>query len=415
MKNVLAEVITVGDEILYGQITDTNTQWMSAELDKIGVKTIRKSAVGDSTDEILKLLHEAESRADIILITGGLGPTKDDLTKNTLAQYFGSELVIHEQALMEVSEFFKRRGRELTELNRLQAALPDNCTFISNKRGTAPGMWFERNGKVFVSMPGVPHEMQGMMTDTVLDRLRQHFEMPVIYHKMIRTVGIGESFLAAKIEDWENNLPPHICLAYLPSLGQVRLRLTATGAELAVLQMEVQLQVDKLRSLVPEYIYGYDDESLEEAVGRMLLERGLTLSFAESCTVGFVSYTLAKIAGSSQYFRGSIIAYHNDAKVSLLGVRPATLEQYGAVSEETVREMAEGVRQKMNTDIGVASSGIAGPTGGTADKPVGTVWIAFSDGRQTVARKLQLGNERTINIQYTAPAILNLIRQQLMG
>lgn len=413
MKHILAEVITIGDEILYGQITDTNTQWISAELDKLGIRTVRKSSVGDNKERILEILQEAESRADIILITGGLGPTKDDITKNVLAQYFNSTLVIHEQALMEVTAYFKSKGKELTEINRSQAALPDTCTFISNKRGTAPGMWFEKNGKVFVSMPGVPHEMKGMMTDSILSKLQKHFETPVIYHKMIKTVGIGESFLATKIEQWEDNLPPHIKLAYLPTMGQVRLRLTATGTDLATLQADVEAQTTQLQSLVSDYTYGYDNDTLESVTSELLLKHRYTIAVAESCSVGYISYSLGSVAGCSQYFMGSIVAYSNEAKINLLDVNRNTLEKYGAVSEETVKEMAQQVRLRFNTSIGMASSGIAGPSGGSEDKPVGTVWIAYADGKQTVARRLQLGNDRDLNIKLTAVHVLNLLRQSI--
>ncbi len=414
MKSILAEVITIGDEILYGQITDTNTQWLSSELDKIGIKTVRKSSVGDSKERILEILQEAESRADVVLITGGLGPTKDDITKNVLAQYFNSRLVMHEQALLEVTAYFKSKGKTLTDINRLQASLPDNCIFISNKRGTAPGMWFEKNGKVFVSMPGVPNEMKGMMTDTILGKLQAYFETPVIYHKMIKTVGIGESYLATIIEQWEDNLPPHIRLAYLPTMGQVRLRLTATGTNMAALQTQVQEQVQTLQALAGEYIYGYDEETLEQVVGKMLLEHKYTICLAESCSVGYVTYSIGTVPGCSQYLMGSIVAYSNDAKVKQLGVNPETIGKFGAVSEETVKEMAQKVRNVFGTTIGVASSGIAGPSGGTADKPVGTVWIAYADGKQTLAKKLQLGNDRDLNIKLTAVHVLNLIRQSLL-
>jgi nicotinamide-nucleotide amidase len=413
MKTILAEVITIGDEILYGQITDTNTQWISAELDKIGIRTVRKSSVGDNKERILEILQEAESRADVILITGGLGPTKDDITKNVLAQYFGSRLVLHEQALTEVTAYFKSKGKELTEINRSQAVLPDNCTFISNKRGTAPGMWFESNGKVFISMPGVPHEMKGMMTSTILGKLQASFQTPVIYHKMIKTVGIGESFLATKIEDWEDSLPSHIKLAYLPTMGHVRLRLTATGTDTATLQAEVQAETDKLLKLVSEYIYGYDDDTLESVTGNMLLDGKYTIAVAESCSVGYVSYSIGSVPGCSAYFMGGMVAYSNEAKINLLGVNKETIEQYGAVSEDTVKEMARQVRKMFNTSIGMASSGIAGPGGGTDDKPVGTVWIAYADDKQTVARRLQLGNDRDLNIKLTAVHVLNLLRQSL--
>jgi nicotinamide-nucleotide amidase len=275
-------------------------------------------------------------------------------------------------------------------------------------------MWFEKNGKVFVSMPGVPHEMKGMMTDSILGKLQQYFETPVIYHKMIKTVGIGESFLATKIEHWEDNLPLHIRLAYLPTMGQVRLRLTATGTDRATLQSEVQTETDKLLALAGEYIYGYDDDTLESVTSHLLLKGKHTIAIAESCSVGYVSYSIGSVPGCSAYFMGSMVSYSNEAKSTLLGVNHETLDQFGAVSEQTVKEMAQLVRKKFNTSIGMASSGIAGPGGGSEEKPVGTVWIAFADDKQTIARRLQLGNARDLNIKLTAVHVLNLLRQSLL-
>jgi nicotinamide-nucleotide amidase len=413
MKTILAELLTIGDEILYGQIVDTNSQWMSVELSNAGIKVIRKTTVGDHEGEILAAFAEAEKRADIVLITGGLGPTNDDLTKPCLAKYFNCEVKIHEEALAEVTEFFKSRGRELTEINRQQAALPVCSEKITNVLGTAPGMWFERNGKVFVSMPGVPHEMKRMMTDLVIPKLKNAFSTPAIYHKVIRTVGIGESFLAEKIVEWENALPPHIKLAYLPSLGEVKLRLTSIGNTTEALVNETELLTEKLRERIGQYIYGYGDEPLEVAVGKKLQDKKLTIAIAESCTGGYLSHLITSVPGSSSYFLGSIIPYDYAIKMRQLGVKPETLEQYGAVSEETIREMANLVRAKFNTDIGVATSGIAGPGGATAEKPVGTVWIAYSDKHQTVTRKLQLSKERLLNIKMASIAVLNLVRLSL--
>lgn len=413
MKSILAEVVTIGDEILYGQITDTNTQWMSAELSKIGIRTVRKSSVGDTEDQILQILKEAESRADVILITGGLGPTKDDITKKTLATYFDVGMVLNEDALANVTEIFTRRGFELTELNRQQAMVPTNCTCIVNKAGTAPGMWFEHKGKIFVSMPGVPYEMKWIMENWVLEHLNVFFQTPTIYHKNIRTIGIGESFLAEQIEAWEDALPSHIRLAYLPSMGQVKLRLTATGTSISELEAEVQQQVNTLLTIIPEYIYGYDDDELETVIGKLLLDQNLTLATAESCTGGYLAHTITKVPGSSRYFTGGMVTYSNDMKINQLDVLPDTLAQYGAVSEETVRQMAENVRKKLNTDIGISTSGIAGPDGGTPDKPVGTIWIAYADKDKTVTKKLQLFRDRLLNIQYTTLSVLNLLRQNL--
>ena len=410
---IKAELLTIGDEILYGQIVDTNSQWMSVELDKVGIKVIRKTTVGDQETEILTAFAEAEKRADIVLITGGLGPTSDDLTKPLLAKYFNCDLVMHQEALAEITAFFKSRGREMTELNRQQAALPSCCTKITNPIGTAPGMWFERNNKVFMSMPGVPHEMKKMMTERVIPKLKEKFKTPVIYHKVIRTIGIGESFLADKIAVWEKSLPPHIKLAYLPSLGEVKLRLTGFGSSTADLQKEIDGLSDALLPLAGEYVYGYGGEPIEVAIGKMLRERKVTLSIAESCTGGYLSHLITSVPGCSDYFLGTMIPYAYEVKMRQLGVKPEVLEKHGAVSEPTIVEMANIVRAKFNTDIGVATSGIAGPGGATPEKPVGLVWIAYSDKHQTVTKKLQLSQDRAINIRMASMAVLNLIRMSL--
>ncbi|MBA4145175.1 MAG: competence/damage-inducible protein A [Cytophaga sp.] len=413
MNQIVAELLTIGDEILYGQIVDTNSQWMSVELSNAGIKVIRKTTVGDREDEILAAFAEAEKRVDIVLITGGLGPTSDDITKPCLAKYFNCGLKINNEALAEVTEFFTQRGRELTEINRQQAALPECCEKITNAVGTAPGMWFEKNGKVFMSMPGVPHEMKRMMTDMVIPKLKKTFTTPVIYHKVIRTVGIGESFLAEKISGWENALPQHVKLAYLPSLGEVKLRLTSFGDSIHELQAESDGLVEKLKEIAGPFIFGYGEDPLEVVIGRTLKEKKLNISIAESCTGGYLSHLITSVAGSSDYFLGSIIPYDYQIKMRQLGVKPETLEKYGAVSEPTIIEMANIVRAKFNTDIGVATSGIAGPGGATPDKPVGTVWIAYSDKYQTVTKKLQLSKDRMINIKSASIAVLNLIRQSL--
>lgn len=408
--NIKAELLTIGDEILYGQIVDTNSQWMSVELSQVGIKVVRKTTVGDQEDEILAAFAEAEKRADVVLITGGLGPTNDDLTKPCLAKFFDCEMSIHEEALADVTSFFKSRGRELTEINKLQASLPVCCEKITNTMGTAPGMWFHQKGKVFVSMPGVPHEMKRMMTDLVIPKLKQTFQTPTIYHRVIRTAGIGESFLAEKIKDWENSLPAHIKLAYLPGLGDVKLRLTAIGENPIEIEKEINELVVSLQERAGQFIYGYGEDPLEVVIGNTLREKKLTLAVAESCTGGYLTHLITSVPGSSEYFLGSIIPYAYEIKMRQLGVKPETLEQHGAVSEETIIEMANLVRAKFNTDIGVATSGIAGPGGATPEKPVGTVWIAYSDKHHTVARKLQLSKDRLINIKLASNAVLNLIR-----
>lgn len=413
MTEVTAELLTIGDEILYGQIVDTNAQWMGVNLGNAGIKVIRKTSVGDVESEILTALAEAEKRADIILITGGLGPTSDDLTKPCLVKYFNCELKIHEEALAEVTAFFKSRGRELTEVNRQQAALPVCCEKVTNPVGTAPGMWFNRNGKVFVSMPGVPHEMKRMMTERIIPKLKQTFPTPAIHHQLIRTAGIGESFLADKIAPWEKALPSHIKIAYLPSLGEVKLRLTGIGQTKDQLIAEVNDLIDQLKPYAEDYIYGYGEEALEVVVGKSLRDRRLTLSVAESCTGGYLSHLITSVPGSSEYFVGSVVPYAYEIKMQQLGVKPETLETNGAVSEPTIIEMANLIRTKFKSDIGVATSGIAGPGGATPEKPVGTVWIAYSDKHQTVTRKLQLSTDRALNIKLASKAVLNLIRLNL--
>ncbi len=410
MRPILAELLTIGDEILFGQIVDTNSQWMSVALDQVGIRVIRKTSIGDQENEILTAVAEAESRADIILITGGLGPTSDDITKPCLAKYFDCKLEIHEEALAEVREFFVSRGRELTEVNRQQAALPACCTKITNVIGTAPGMWFEKNGKIFVAMPGVPHEMKRMMTERIVPKLLETFKTPTILHKIIRTVGIGESVLAERISPWEKSLPDHIKIAYLPGLGEVKVRLTAMGDSKENLKAELDALTASVQPLAGDYIYGYGDETLEEVIGKILRAKKLTLSIAESCTGGFLSHLVTSVPGCSDYFLGSMIPYAYEIKMRQLGVKPEVLEKNGAVSEPTIIEMANIVRAKFNTDIGVATSGIAGPGGATPDKPVGMIWIAYSDKHHTITRKLQLSKDRMINIRMASVAVLNLIR-----
>jgi nicotinamide-nucleotide amidase len=410
MKLINAEIIAIGDELLYGQVVDTNSHWISQQLDLVGVKVVRKTTVGDNREDILRAFSEAERRADLILITGGLGPTQDDLTKPLLAEYFGCGIVEVPEAVEAVTAFFAQRGREITPPNILQGHLPSCCTYIPNEVGTAPGMWFEKNGTYWMSMPGVPHEMKKLMEDFVLPKLPSLFELPVIYHKVIKTVGIGESWLADLIRAWENALPEHIRLAYLPSLGQVRLRLTAFGNNRGQLEQEVDAQIDLVLPSIAEYVYGYDGETLESAIGKLLKNSGKTLALAESCTGGYISHLITSIAGSSAYFSGSVIPYHNQFKENILGVRGETLKVHGAVSEETVREMADGVRKLFGADFGLSSSGIAGPDGGSKEKPVGTVWIACAGEGFSEAKKLQLSQDRMLNIQVTGVAVLNLLR-----
>lgn len=411
MREIVAEIVTIGDEILFGQITDTNSQWLGEQLSLMGIKLKRKISVGDELSELLQIFQESESRADIIILTGGLGPTSDDITKPALCQYFGCGLKVDEEVLAHVTDFFTRRNRPMLEVNKQQAAIPELSTVLFNRLGTAPGLWLERDGKVFISLPGVPYEMKEIMISGGFPRLKEKFRPPVIVHKVIHTIGVGESFLAEMIKDWEANLPAHIKLAYLPSLGVLKLRLTAKGEEIAVLEQELETQTELLRAYIAPHIFGYDATNLEQAIGQLLIKKALTVATAESCTGGSIASLLTSVSGSSAYFTGSVVAYSNEVKNNLLGVKTETLAEHGAVSEQTVREMAEGVRQKLGADIGIATSGIAGPTGGTPEKPVGTIWIAYSDKHKTITKKLQLTSERSLNVKITTVQVLNLIRE----
>jgi nicotinamide-nucleotide amidase len=407
------EIMTIGDELLYGQVIDTNSAFMGQELAKIGLRVRQISSVSDRANEIVAALDQARQRAQVVLITGGLGPTKDDLTKHVLARYFGSELVLHEPTLAHVEEIFQRFKRPMLDVNRQQALVPANCEVVFNAVGTAPGMWFEDQGTVFVSMPGVPHEMKYLMTEGVLPRLQQQFQVKPIEHIVVQTVGLGESFLAEQIADWEAALPPNFKLAYLPYLGGVRLRLTGSDDGQPNLRQRMEALLPELRARLGEHLFAEGEIKLEEAVGQLLLARGLTLGTAESCTGGLLAHKITSVPGSSAYFRGSIIAYHNDIKTRELGVLPATLAAHGAVSEETVREMAEGARARLGVDVALATSGIAGPDGGTPEKPVGTICIAYADAHGTVSRRFTFSRGRQLNVEYTVTMALNLLRQNL--
>jgi len=409
---VNAEIVTIGDEILYGQITDTNSQWMAEELSALGVKVIRTTSIADTSAEITAILNESLSRADIVLLTGGLGPTKDDVTKKTLCDYTADHLEINTRAEEHVRNIFESRGLPFTEMNRQQAAIPSRCEYLHNAAGTAPGMWFNFRDKVMVSMAGVPSEMKYLMIHEVLPRIRERFKTPSITHRYIKTTGIGESFLAEKIAQWEDSLPSHIKLAYLPSVAEVKLRLTAFGENTGT---ELEQKIAEVLPLIGEYVYATEDISLEEAVGKLLLAQNATLSSAESCTGGNIAHQITKIAGSSDYFLGTVVSYANSAKLDILKVKSETLSNFGAVSEPTVIEMAEGVQRLTGSTYAVSTSGIAGPGGGTPEKPVGTIWMAATNGRETVTRKLNLSKDRLTNITYTTKAALNLLRLQLTG
>ncbi|MBK6481672.1 MAG: competence/damage-inducible protein A [Chitinophagaceae bacterium] len=413
--SVNATIVTIGDELLIGQVIDTNSAWMGQELSRSGIDVIRRFAVGDEKKEIISALDAARSISDIILITGGLGPTKDDITKHTLCEYFNSTLVFDEAIYEMVKGFFDRFKRPMPESNRGQAEVPDNCIPIKNYNGTAPGMWFDIEGKVFVSMPGVPWEMKLMMKDFVVPRLTERFETPHIIHKTILTQGIGESLLAERISDIENDFPPGFKLAYLPYLSSVRLRISAHGDDVATLQHTIDELSGRLHERIGEYIWGYDDDKLEAVVGKILLDRHKTLSTAESCTGGLIAYRLASVAGASEYYYGSVVSYSNTVKKEVLGVRDETLQKSGAVSEETVREMVTGLLSAMKTDYAIAVSGIAGPDGGTPEKPVGTTWIAVADREKTVTRHFHFPGNRERNMDLAAINALSLLRKFMLG
>jgi nicotinamide-nucleotide amidase len=401
---MLAEIITIGDEILIGQIVDTNSAWMAQKLNEEGIRVKQISSVSDNREHILKALAEAAGRADIILITGGLGPTKDDITKLTLAEYFNVGLVLNDDALANVENIFKKYNRPLLEVNRKQAEVPQNCEIILNNNGTAPGMWFNAEGKIYISMPGVPFEMKYMMEDTVIPKLKDTLKLPVIIHKTILTVGEGESFLAEKIADIENDLPENIKLAYLPKMGQVRLRLSAYGEDESNLSDKLEEFAARIVERVGINVVAQEDTPLEKVILNYMADKGLTLSVAESCTGGYVSHLITQHEGSSQVFLGGAVTYSNDLKENIIGVKNETLSQFGAVSGETVTEMVEGALRKFKSDYAVAITGIAGPGGGSEDKPVGTVWIAVANTNKTVVKKYTFGNKRIQNIERSAVA-----------
>ena len=408
-----AAIVTIGDEILIGQINDTNSKWIARQLTQVGVKILEMSSISDSAGHIRETLDRLTGKTDLLLMTGGLGPTKDDLTKEVLNEYFGGKLVTDEQVLTTIEEFFNKRGRTMIESNRRQALVPDNCRALPNQHGTAPGMWFTKNGTHVISMPGVPYEMKPMVMEQVIPALRHELGLPALVHKTIMTQGVPESYLAEMIAGWENGLPECMKLAYLPRPGIVRLRLTVTGKCAAEAQQMLEEKINELLRLIPEHIYGYDDMLLEEAVGRMLAEKGLTLTTAESCTGGNIARLITSIPGSSAYFKGSVIAYSNDVKTGQLNVDPALIETHGAVSREVVEAMARGAIRKVGSDVSMATSGIAGPDGGTVDKPVGLVWIAVAMGEDVQSTMFRFGGHRELVIEQSSIMAMGMLRKLL--
>jgi nicotinamide-nucleotide amidase len=411
-----AEIITIGDEILIGQIVDANSQWIGVELNKIGVSVYQITSIQDDRQHILNALKEAQNRVDIVLITGGLGPTKDDITKHTIAEYFkDTEIIEYPEVVAHIKELFKKINHPFKEIQRYQAQLPSKATYLKNRFGTAPGMWFYENETVFISLPGVPYEMKGLMTHEVLPKIQKEFKLPFIMHQTIMTYGVGESMIAERIEDFENSLPKNIKLAYLPSFGKVRLRLSANGADQKVLANQLKEQVDELSALISDVIVGFeDDTSIEKSVGQLLKEKMKTVATAESVTGGKIGASLVSIAGSSAYYKGSIVAYTAEMKNELLGVKKSTINTFSVVSEEVAVEMAVSVRKKMNTDYAIAVTGNAGPTTDETDKTVGVVYIAIASENGVFVKEFNFGQPREKVINGTVNKALGILRKEIL-
>ena len=416
-SSINASIITIGDELLIGQTIDTNSAFIAQELNKIGVWVRRRVAVGDVWDDIWQTLDEEGNHSQIIIITGGLGPTADDITKPLLCKYFGGKLIVNEKVLDHVKYLFEkvyRRPGPILERNLKQAEVPDVCTVLHNARGSAPGMWFKKNKTVFISLPGVPHEMKGLITDEVIPGLLQEFKMPAIVHRTAFTVGQGESMIAERLIDFEASLPSGIKLAYLPNYGMVKLRLTAIGDDKEQVEKDLAPIFEKLQVLVKEWLVTNEDEGLEVVIGKILKANGKTMGTAESCTGGYIAHLVTSIPGSSAYFKGSVVSYANEIKENLLDVDHETLEKNGAVSEETVTEMVKGAIKNLRVDYALATSGIMGPDGGSEEKPVGTVWIGVGNKDKIETLKLNLRFDRQRNIAMTASNALNFLRKFIL-
>jgi nicotinamide-nucleotide amidase len=411
-----AEIITIGDEILIGQIVDTNSQWIGQQLNKIGVSVYQITSIQDDKQHILNAFKEAQERVDIVIITGGLGPTKDDITKKTIASFFNDDKVReYPEVIAHIKGLFKKMNHPFREIQRTQAQLPSKATYLQNDFGTAPGMWFYENETVFVSLPGVPYEMKGLITNQVLPRIQKQFKLPFIIHKTIMTYGVGESTIAERIEDFENNLPAHIKLAYLPSFGRVRLRLSAKGEHKEILEKELDKEVKALFKLIPEIITGLDDDrSLEKRVGELLIKSNTTISTAESLTGGKIAATLVSVAGSSAYFKGSLVAYSADAKINLLDVCPKTIKKHTVVSKQVALEMAKGVKEKLQTNYAIAVTGNAGPTKDDTDKSVGAVFIAFVSDTKEIVQEFNFGQPREKVIHRTVSKSLEILQKEIL-
>lgn len=401
---------------MIGQVVNSNAAWIGEVLTEIGIEVCRNMTIADRSQVIKSILAECAGRAELVIITGGLGPTRDDITKKALAEYFGSKLVKSEEALQGIRELLGSRGVKMNALNEEQAMVPDNCILLPNRFGTASGMWFSKGGTEFISLPGVPYEMKAMMTGAVLPRLRDAHALPAIIHKTLLVQGIPESHLSDRLGAFEDQLPENVKLAYLPSPGRVRLRLTGIGEDNDTIGKTIDIEAEKLRKSIPgENFYGYNEEQLERVVGKLLKEKGCTLALAESCTGGTIAQMITSVPGSSEYFLGSVVAYSNDIKQKVLGVKLETLKQFGAVSEDVVRQMAEGVLKVYGADYAIATSGIAGPDGGSPEKPVGTTWIAVASMEGIVSKVYHFGEHRGRNIQKASMTGLNMVRMFISG
>ncbi len=407
-------ILTVGDEILIGQVVDTNSAWMGQQLNLIGIQVGRILSVGDTPEAIHRGLEMALEDAEAVLMTGGLGPTKDDITKKVLADFFDVALVFHEPTFNRIGLILEKFNRPVTEAHRLQAFLPSNAVILPNKMGTAPGMWMEWGKKTIISMPGVPFEMKYLMEHEVIPKLKAKYPGTPIGHRTLLTAGEGESTIAARLSIWENELPEGLKLAYLPSLGQVRLRLTGIGPDAEALNDLLDRKAKELSAFVSDCLYGVESDQLEAAIGRLLKERNLYLGTAESCTGGYISHLITSIPGSSAYFAGGVVAYSNQIKTEHLGVREETLGQFGAVSEQTVREMVSGMLKRFPAHIALAISGIAGPDGGSPEKPVGTIWIAVGDQHRIRTEQIHAGKDRIKNIQFSSVMALHKLRKFIL-
>lgn len=407
-------IITVGDEILIGQVADTNAVWISQQLNNLGVRVGEMVTVSDDPEQISLTLDRYLGVYGLVIMTGGLGPTKDDLTKQTLAEYFNSKMVTHQEVLDRIIAYFEKRGRTMIESNRKQADVPDVCRVLLNNYGSAPGMWFEKKGTILISLPGVPYEMKGLMQDHILPEIGQRVQVPDVVHKTIMTQGVPESYLAALIRDWETALPDCVKLAYLPRPGIVRLRLTVVDKCASEAEQILQVNIDKLLKIIPQHIFGYDDIGLEEAVGILLNEKGLTLATAESCTGGNVARLITSVPGSSSYYTGSVIAYDNRIKIDVLHVDKELINNRGVVSREVVEQMARGVMSYYKTDTAIATSGIAGPDGGTKEKPVGTTWICVTYGDKSYAKKYSFWGTREQIIDQATYTSMQLLRRLIL-